>query len=247
MTVVLLVLSATTVSMTGCGSSDPAFVARLIAQITMTDQDSFYPRDVSVVPGTEVVFTNRDTDPHTATADVDDPVPGGPNSAFDFPQGLGPGDIYVFRVPSNARPGTAWYYHCCNHGQAGNGTSLGPNMSGVIRVVAALGPTVNVNMTTLDSFDPNPLTVAAGTTVQCTNLDTDPHTATVDLANVTPSGPNSAFEYPRGLPTGAKFLWQVPSAAPVGTKWFYHCCNHGAAGDGTVAGPGMSGVIIVGP
>lgn len=232
------------VGLGGCGGSSDCNTRQVIT-VTVTDMDSFYPNDISVLPGTEIVFVNRDTDPHTATADLDNANPNGPNSAGKFPAGLGPGDTYVFRVP-NAPAGTNWFYHCCNHGAAGDGTTFGAGMSGVIRVVSQLGPTFDVTMTDQDSFDPTTLTVPAGATVVWTNQDTDPHTATVDLDNVTPSGPNSAFEFPRGLPTHATFQWQVPGDAPVGTQWFYHCCNHGQAGDGTTLGAGMSGVIVVG-
>ncbi|HEY3396667.1 MAG TPA: hypothetical protein VGM19_03310 [Armatimonadota bacterium] len=107
------------------------------------------------------------------------------------------------------------------------------------------GAIIGVNMTALDSFDPVNVTVNRGDMIRWTNQDTDPHTATADLANPTPGGPNSAFQFPAGLPTHATYSFIVPNNTPHGTVWFYHCCNHGMAGNGTSLGLGMSGSITV--
>ncbi|AIE85239.1 cupredoxin domain-containing protein [Fimbriimonas ginsengisoli] len=93
-----------------------------------------------------------------------------------------------------------------------------------------------------DMFSPASLTVPAGTTVRWTNGDADAHTVKPDVAT---AGMDSDTMFPSGLPSGASFEWTVPSGAASGTKYYYHCRFHGAAGDGTVLGTGMAGVVIV--
>jgi len=104
--------------------------------VTMTNQDRFSPRELSVFPGTIVKWTNADTDPHTVTADSKNTPSSGPSSDSSFPNGLPSGQSYSWTVPSNAIVGTTWFYHCRFHGQSGNGQTLGSGMTGSIRAVA---------------------------------------------------------------------------------------------------------------
>ena len=62
------------------------------------------------------------------------PAPGGPNSDAEFPGGVQPGESFTWVVPADAVVGTTWYYHCRFHGNQGPGSSLGPRMSGSIKV-----------------------------------------------------------------------------------------------------------------
>lgn len=107
------------------------------------------------------------------------------------------------------------------------------------------GQTFTVRMTSLDSFDPVTVQVTPGSRITWVNEDEDPHTATVDLQNLVAGGPNSARVFPDGVPSGGSYTFQVPNDVPVGTVWFYHCCNHGAAGENQQLGAGMSGSIVI--
>ena len=109
-------------------------------------------------------------------------------------------------------------------------------------VVAA---NTGVNMTIQDQFSPREISVEAGTTVQWMNLDNTAHTATADLANDSPGGPDSDILFPNGIPNGQTYNWTVPATAVPGTTWFYHCRFHGSPGNGQSLGPGMTGSITV--
>ena len=76
---------------------------------------AFKPSTVTVLPGTDVVWTNADDDPHTVTAD---------DKSFDS-HGLGQGDTYehVFTKPGR------YAYHCSAH----------PFMKGIIIVKGGSG------------------------------------------------------------------------------------------------------------
>jgi len=71
---------------------------------------SFKPMTITVDAGTSVVWTNKDDDPHTVTAD---------DGAFDS-KGLGQGDTYARTF---SKPGR-FPYHCSAH----------PFMKGVVVV-----------------------------------------------------------------------------------------------------------------
>jgi plastocyanin len=118
---------------TGCGGGgigpNPARV-----DVMATNLDTFAPRDIVVDKGTQVVWTNTDTDNHTVIVDPLDPVAGGPNSDVTKPAGITPQGTYSWTVPTNVASGTIWYYHCRIHGTAGNGHNYGTGMVGVIVV-----------------------------------------------------------------------------------------------------------------
>ena len=92
-----------------------------------------------------------------------------------------------------------------------------------------------------DAFSPKTVSAGAGQTVTWTNLDMDVHTVTPDSAG----GPDSSALFPNGLATGDTYTWTVPANAASGTKFYYHCSFHGAAGNGSSFGAGMSGVVAV--
>lgn len=120
----------------GCSTNDHQQFQGPFVTVRMTALDTFNPVNINVTPGTRITWVNDDTDPHTANADLANPVPGGPNSAFAFPGGVLNGQSYSFDVPISVAPGTVWFYHCCNHGAAGTGAALGAGMSGSITIVA---------------------------------------------------------------------------------------------------------------
>jgi len=88
-------------------SSQPATKAVAISDY------SFKPATITISPGTRVVWTQKDDDPHTVTAD---------DGSFDS-KGLGQGDTYarVFDKPGR------YPYHCSAH----------PFMKGVVIVTSA--------------------------------------------------------------------------------------------------------------
>ena len=77
---------------------------------------AFHDPTVTVVPGTVVVWTNRDDDPHTVTAD---------DGSFDS-GGLGQGDTFKHTF---GKPGR-YPYHCAAH----------PFMKGVVIVKGDAAP-----------------------------------------------------------------------------------------------------------
>jgi len=112
----------------GCGGGGQRLVdAAIFAEAT----DTFGPRDVLVDPDAQIAWTNVDSEPHSITPDV---AGDGPDSAAAFPNGIGPGQTFYWRVPAAAAPGTRYFYHCRFHGQAGNGQNFGNGMVGVVRV-----------------------------------------------------------------------------------------------------------------
>lgn len=91
-------------------SADAASQAGMRAKAVAISDYTFKPSSLTIAAGTTVVWTNKDDDPHTVTAD---------DGAFDS-RGLGQGDSYT-RV--FAKPGR-YPYHCSAH----------PFMKGVVIV-----------------------------------------------------------------------------------------------------------------
>lgn len=98
------------------------------------------------------------------------------------------------------------------------------------------GVTVDVQMVDM-TFSPQIVNAHAGDTVRWTNISVLPHTVTSDTGQ---TGLSSST-----ILNGNTFTWQVPADATAGTNFFYHCNFHGAAGNGTSLGFGMSGEISV--
>jgi plastocyanin len=94
----------------------------------------YSPGEITVSPGSAIVWVNNSSAPHTVTADPQNVVPGGPDSSADFPSNVPPGSSWTWHVPQNAAPGTVWYYHCVLHGRSGDGKSIGTGMAGSITV-----------------------------------------------------------------------------------------------------------------
>ncbi len=99
--------------------------------VSMTNQDTFSPQVANASAGQTVEWTNNDADHHSVKPDVATP---NMDSDPQFPPGLAPGEKFSFTVPANTPAGTKFFYHCRFHGGAGNGTALGPGMSGEILV-----------------------------------------------------------------------------------------------------------------
>jgi plastocyanin len=82
---------------------------------TLIEDYAYKPPSITIHPGTTVVWTNKDDDPHTVTAD---------DKLFDS-KGLCQGDTYHFTFEKPGR----YTYHCAAH----------PFMKGVIIVTEGDG------------------------------------------------------------------------------------------------------------
>jgi plastocyanin len=90
----------------------------------------FKPQTVYAAHGDLIVFTNTDATAHTVTLDKS----AGPNSDQQYPNGFKQGQTYTYTVPYSVQRGTSLYYHDRFFGTAGNGSSFGTGMAGVIIV-----------------------------------------------------------------------------------------------------------------
>jgi plastocyanin len=104
---------AALVACLGAGASPSPSVATTAVAIA---DYSFKPPTITIAAGTRVVWSQKDDDPHTVTAD---------DGSFDS-KGLGQGDTYVHVF---AKPGR-YPYHCSAH----------PFMKGVVIVTRGKTP-----------------------------------------------------------------------------------------------------------
>lgn len=132
-------------------------------------------------PGSEIVWDNLDTVPHTATSGTG---PGDSDSAALFDTGIiNANDDSDRIVLEGVNEGDIIDYYCIVH----------PYMTGQLTIVAAgegaqsgggaaTGPTLNIlqgsSVQGSDDYDPDPLTVQVGDDVNVVNQDTVPHSAT---------------------------------------------------------------------
>ena len=121
-----------TVNTPGAGggtSNQVAFTINPNGPVAVTIANfTFSPMDLTVNAGQTVQWTNNDAGvQHTVTRDVT--TMSGPSSPV-----LNSGAVYNFTVPAGTPSGTNIFYHCTFHGTAGNGTTFGNGMTGVIRV-----------------------------------------------------------------------------------------------------------------
>lgn len=93
----------------------------------------FAPPLMTAPPGQRITFLNNCTMTHTVTADPGTPA-GGPNSDAEYPNGMQPGQSYVWTIPADAADGTRWHYHCRFHGEPGDGHAIGAGMAGSVIV-----------------------------------------------------------------------------------------------------------------
>lgn len=92
---------------------------------------TFNAQSITVAAGSVVEWSNDSGRHHTVTTDTGT---AGLDSSSKFPAGLAQGDKFDWNVPSDAKSGTKYFYHCVFHGSAGDGKTLGFGMSGVIIV-----------------------------------------------------------------------------------------------------------------
>jgi trimeric autotransporter adhesin len=94
----------------------------------------FVPATTNAPPGSIVKFKNNATTRARVIADATNLVAGGPNSNSQFPNGIGTGQTFTYRVPANAASSTNFFFHEATAGTAGNGTSVGTGMAGNIDI-----------------------------------------------------------------------------------------------------------------
>ncbi len=177
--------------------------------VAVAAKDNLFDAQTITVPvGTTVTWTNTGAAPHTVTAD---------DKSFDSGL-LNSGG--TFSMTFNT-PGTIGYY-CAFHGAPGSG------MFGKIVVTPAAAAPAPVAASAKDNvFDPQTITIPAGTTVTWTNSGAVPHTVTAD---------DKKFD--SGLLNPGQSFSQTFDTP--GTYGFY-CTLHGAPGTG------MFGTIVVTP
>ena len=105
----------------GCGGENGGNTSL----IGMDAGDVFTPKSFSASVGDRVSWLNRDVDTHSVTFDTNSAGPNSPD--------LSTGGEYSWVVP-NVPSGTKIFYHCRFHGAAGDGTTFGTGMVGVVTV-----------------------------------------------------------------------------------------------------------------
>jgi plastocyanin len=102
--------------------------------VEITPIPLFSPGLIVISAGDTVKWTNNDLYIHAPVADAGNPVPGGPDAAALFPNGIPSGQSYTWVSPADVPSGTRWYYHDLYNGLAGDGVQMGSGMTGVIIV-----------------------------------------------------------------------------------------------------------------
>jgi plastocyanin len=209
----------------GSGSDDEGKVAPLgtvppgSAEVRIVDDDAngFQPGTITIARGDTVTFVNLDDDAHTATG-----------AGFDT--GIfQPGQLVTVTFDEAG----AFPYACQIHpvmtgvievSDGGAAVAASPDASPIASPVAAT-PGASGEMTTVTivdfSFDPQEITITAGSTVTWRNDDAVPHTATADDQSFDTGMLNAGDE--------ASHTFDEPGEYP------YFCAFH----------PSMTGVVIV--
>jgi len=208
-----------------------------------------YDPDAAQVPaGNSIVWNNEDTVPHTSTSGTG---PQDPASAQLFDTGIINGGEESTPVQiQGATEGQTIPYYCIVHpymtaeltitaaGQGGGGGAAqsGNTTGGGAGGAAGGGGTT---LTILEGssiqgspdYDPDDLTVAAGSEVTVTNDDTLPHTVT---SGTGPQDPNSAQSFDTSLINGGESATLSLAQVAAG-QYDYYCMVH----------PYMTGKLVV--
>jgi plastocyanin len=199
-----------------------------------------YDPDAAQVPaGNSIVWDNQDTVPHTATSGTG---PQDPNSAQLFDTSIVNGGEESTAVQiQGASEGQTIPYYCIVHpymtseltitaaGQGGGGGAAqsGNTTGGGAGGAAGGGGTT---LTILEGssiqgspdYDPDELTVAAGSEVTVTNDDTLPHTVT---SGTSPQDPNAGQTFDTSLINGGESATLSLAQVAAG-QYDYHCMVH---------------------
>jgi FtsP/CotA-like multicopper oxidase with cupredoxin domain len=177
---------------------------------------AFYPKDVTVAAGSTVTWTNRDSTPHTATADLLD-ASGAP--VFDTGQ-LG---HRVARGHTFTTPGD-YSYH----------STLDPTMTGSVKVRPVTRQSVSLALGDDELELPDHIEVFKDSTVTWANRGDVAWRVNVDVAGEKSSGlldPERLFGSGLALSPGQRFMYTFSVPGTVSYKAFSDGTDEGTAPD----------------
>jgi plastocyanin len=212
----------------------------ILAGAAVQGSPDYDPDPAQVPAGNSIVWNNEDTVPHTATSGTGAQDP---NSAQLFDTGIVNGGEESPAVQlQGASEGQTIPYYCIIHpymtaeltvtaagqgaggggGQAGNATGGGASGGGG----AAGGPTLTILEGSAvqgnPDFDPDELTVPAGSEVTVTNDDTVPHTVT---SGTGAQDPNAGQMFDTSIINGGESATLSLAQVAAG-QYDYHCMIH---------------------
>jgi plastocyanin len=212
----------------------------ILAGAAVQGSPDYDPDPAQVPAGNSIVWDNQDTVPHTATSGTG---PQDPNSAQLFDTSIVNGGEESTAVQlQGASEGQTIPYYCIVHpymtgeltisaaGQGaggGGGSAQSGNTTGAAGGGAAAGgPTINIlegsSIQGSPDYDPDELTVAAGSDVTVANQDTLPHTVT---SGTSPTDPNSAQLFDTSLINGGESATLSLAQVAAG-QYDYYCMVH---------------------
>ena len=211
----------------------------ILAGAAVQGSPDYDPDPAEVPAGNSIVWNNEDTVPHTSTSGTG---PQDPASAQLFDTGIVNGGEESTPVQlQGASEGQTIPYYCIVHpymtaeltitaaGQGGGGAAQSGNTTGGAAGGAAAGGG-GTTLTILEGssiqgspdYDPDELTVPAGSEVTVTNDDTLPHTVT---SGTGPTDPNSAQSFDTSLINGGESATLSLAQVAAG-QYDYYCMVH---------------------
>jgi len=220
----------------------------ILAGAAVQGSPDYDPDPAEVPAGNSIVWNNEDTVPHTSTSGTG---PQDPASAQLFDTGIINGGEESTAVQiQGASEGQTIPYYCIVHPYmtaeltitaAGQGGGAGAAQSGNTTGGGAGGAAGGggTTLTILEGssiqgspdYDPDELTVAAGSDVTVTNEDTVPHTVT---SGASPTDPNAGQTFDTSIINGGESATLSLAQVAAGS-YDYHCMVH----------PYMTGRLIV--
>jgi len=220
----------------------------ILAGAAVQGSPDYDPDPAEVPAGNSIVWNNEDTVPHTSTSGTG---PQDPASAQLFDTGIINGGEESTPVQlQGASEGQTIPYYCIVHpymtaeltitaaGQGGGGgaaQSANTTGGGTGGGAAGGGPTLTILEGSAvqgnPDYDPDELTVAAGSDVTVTNEDTVPHTVT---SGASPTDPNAGQTFDTSIINGGESATLSLAQVAAGS-YDYHCMVH----------PYMTGKLVV--
>jgi len=207
----------------------------ILAGAAVQGSPDYDPDPAEVPAGNSIVWNNEDTVPHTSTSGTG---PQDPASAQLFDTGIINGGEESTPVQlQGASEGQTIPYYCIVHPYmtaeltitaAGQGGGAGAAQSGNTTGGAAGGggPTLTILEGSAvqgnPDYDPDELTVAAGSDVTVTNEDTVPHTVT---SGTSPTDPNAGQTFDTSIINGGESATLSLAQVAAG-QYDYHCMVH---------------------
>jgi plastocyanin len=212
----------------------------ILAGAAVQGSPDYDPDPAEVPAGNSIVWNNEDTVPHTATSGTG---PQDPASAQLFDTSIINGGEESTAVQiQGASEGQTIPYYCIVHpymtaeltitaagqGSGGGGAAQSGNTTGGGAGGAAGGGATALTILAGSSiqgspdYDPDELTVAAGSEVTVTNDDTLPHTVT---SGTGPTDPNSAQSFDTSLINGGESATLSLAQVAAG-QYDYYCMVH---------------------